>query len=314
MESSLKFSYSTSSSSKNVHIRKKGKSRYELLFSEIDHLYIGFSPLRPQFIHKLINKIIKFRKKLPTFLSAKRFVHSSIFFATKQHDKDKDNYDGFLIEYGRYSKHFDDYKYKVFYPFKSGLRFTEMTLRDFKKKMNDLNEYANNLPYIKCKVNSYNSLKDLILKLIFKEKYDDPKNISFFYNVFTNRDENNEFMKIYNTKNYKLFKNNCQIFVAKMIEACYATIDPPITYLKNINSKEIFEINEIDYTELKYYIPPIIIESLERNNNIIEQRKKEGKSTIVETNINRLLDDINKDNLKNFDDSMSMNSISSIYN
>ncbi len=297
---------------KKIKNRKKGKTRYELLFSKIDHLYIGFTPLLISWIHKLNNKIVGFRKILPTFLSAKRFVHSSIFLATKQYDKDNNSNDGggLLIEYGVYIKHSDDYEYKVFYPFKDGLRFTEMNVEDFKAIMNEKNQKTNNIPFIKCKVNSDNNLQNVILRAIFGKEYN-PDDISFFYNVFCNRDKNNEYMKIYDAKKYNLFNNNCQHFVARIIEASYATIAPNNFYsnVKNKIYEQKLNINQIDYSDLKYYVPPIIVESLEINNKILDQRKEDGRPLIVEINFTELSDDINKNCLEQFDDTMSMRSI-----
>lgn len=300
---------------KKIKNRKKGKTRYELLFSKIDHLYIGFVPMCFKSIHKLLNKFVGLRKIFPTTLSSKRFVHSSIFLATKQYDKDNDSFDseGLLIEYGVYFKHSDEYEYKVFYPFKNGLRFTEMNLEDFKTRMNIVNEKTNNIPFIKCKVNSSNNLQNLILRAIFENNYD-PKDISFFYKLFCDRNENNEFMKKFDAENYNLLNNNCQDFVAKIIKASYATIDPTNFY-SNENNKiyeEKLNINKIDYSDLKYYVPPKIVEALEINDKIIAQRKNERKTTIVETNYIEYIDDINKNDLEQFDDTISMKSITSI--
>ena len=307
---------SRKSKGKDIHIRKRGKLRYEMLLSKIDHLYIGFTPTGYKIFHRWANRNIDFRKKIPIFLSAKRFIHSSIFLATERHDQDEDNYDGFLIEYGRYIKHDDDYEYKVFYPFGSGLRFTEMALKDFKKRMDKANEKTNNIPYIKCKVNSVNIFSNVLLKAFFGNEFNS-KNISFFYNVFCNRDEKNKYREIYNKTKYNLLINNCQNFVARIIEASYATIDPTIIYSRKENkiyenkiNEDKLSIKKIDYEDLRYYVPQSIFDSLEKNNNIITQRIREGKSEIVETNNFELSDDIDKNNLKEFDLTDSMWSIS----
>ena len=46
-----------------------------------------------------------------------------------------------------------------------------------------------------------------------------------------------------------------------------------------------FREKKIDYDYLKLNVPPNIVDALEKNKKIIEQRIKEGKSTIVENNI-----------------------------
>ena len=48
-----------------------------------------------------------------------------------------------------------------------------MTLEQFKRRMNRLNQGTNNIQYIKCNVNSINHFHHLIEKSIFGEKYSD---------------------------------------------------------------------------------------------------------------------------------------------
>ena len=67
------------------------------MISKIDHLFIGFEPLKFSFDfwHRFMNYIAEFRHIFPNFLG-KRFVHANVFLATKK--LDIDNYDGILIE------------------------------------------------------------------------------------------------------------------------------------------------------------------------------------------------------------------------
>lgn len=44
---------------------------------------------------------------------------------------------------------------------------------------------------------------------------------------------------------------------------------------------------------MKYYVPPNIVEALENNQKLIDQRLKEGKSRIVENNIKSFRDPYN---------------------
>ena len=92
---------------------KDREARCELLVSTIDHLYIGLEPLVSKPMHKFTNAIINFRKLFPTFLFAKRWVHSCIFLATKL--LNEKNYDGILVEYRAYTKDCDDYEHEVFF-------------------------------------------------------------------------------------------------------------------------------------------------------------------------------------------------------
>lgn len=279
---------------KNREARKKGKERYELLLSTIDHLYIGLEPLVSKPMHKFTNAIINFRKLFPTFLFAKRWVHSCIFLATKL--LNEKNYDGILVEYGAYTKDCDDYEHEVFFVWENGLRYTEMTLEQFKRRMNRLNQGTNNIPYIKCNVNSINHFHHLIEKSIFGEKYsDNPTKI--YYNILSNEKVKEEYLKKYCGRNYDLISFNCQCFVAKMIEASYATIAPTILYTIE-KGKINYIFTRIDYEDLKFKVPPNIVEELQKNENLIEQRKKEGKSRIVENNIKKFY------NLNNFMEAM----------
>lgn len=287
--------FCSSLKNKNGIIKKKGKYEVELKTSLINHLYIGFIPLSFKFLHKFTynESIMKIRKFLPYQLTAKRFVHACVFLATKQ--LDNDDYDGILVEYGAYTKSRDgDYDREVFFlnfEGNTGLRYTEMTLKEFKANMEEANSIVDektkkkvliNLPYLKCNVNSVNLFHMLIERIIFGEDY--KKNpTKYFYTTVFNEEERKNFLKAYKGEKYNLLKFNCQNFVGKLIEASYATLSREMK-LKIINNELCVCIEQIDYKNLNYYVPPCIVEALEKNEKIIIQRLKEGKSNIVENN------------------------------
>ena len=268
---------------KNKTVKKKGKKEWELFIEKIDHLYIGFLPLISNTMHKFTNAIVGFRKIFPTFLFAKRWVHACVFLATKE--MSNENYDGILLEYGAYIKDCDDYEREVFFiNGENGMRYTEMTLEEFKTRMIELNSESGNIPFIKCNVNSINLFNNLIERTIYGEEY--AKNPNLFAPLFRLNDEklNEKYLHSYNGKNYDLIKFNCQCFVTKIIEASYATIAPFV--MQTVINNRLCYINlKIDYENMKYYIPPNIVEALERNKKLIDQRLKEGKTRIVENNI-----------------------------
>ena len=248
---------------------EKGKTLGKIMISKIDHLYIGFTPLFIKAIHRFTNYIANFRQKYPNLL-AKRCVHSNIFLATEKIKND--NYDDILIEYGTYRKDYDDYKHEAFLIDKTGLRFTEMTLEEFKTRMISLNRGTNNIPYIKCNVNSRLSFHRLIENIIFGSS-----NNSILYEILSDINENKIYIKTFSGKNYDLFTYNCQTFVAKLIEACQSTISL---------EDRLYSQN---YENLKVYIPPIIVEALEKNYNIIDIDN--GNESTITTDDNHDNDD-----------------------
>lgn len=287
--------FCSSLKNKNGTIKKKGKSNCELMISLINHLYIGFIPLSFKFLHKFTfnDSIMKIRKFLPYQLTAKRFVHACAFLVTKK--LDNGDYDGILVEYGAYTKSRDgDYDKEVFFlnfEKNTGLRYTEMTLKEFKAIMEEANSIVDektkkkvliNLPYLECNVNSVNLFHMLIDRIIFGEDY--KKNpTKYFYSTFFNEENRKNFLNKYKGENYNLFKYNCQNFVNKLIEASYATLSREMM-LKIINNELFVCMEKIDYKNLNYYVPPCIVEALEKNEKIIIQRLNEGKSNIVENN------------------------------
>ena len=97
------------------------------------------------------------------------------------------------------------------------------------------------------------SFHRLIEKIIFKS----PNN-STLYEILSNKNENHIYIKTFSGKNYGIFTYNCQTFVAKLIEACQSTI----------SQEDILYTQE--YENLKVYVPPIIVEALQRNHNLID--------------------------------------------
>ena len=209
--------------------------------------------------------------------------------ATKE--LEEENYDGILIEYGAYVKECDDYENEVFFinDEENGMRYTEMTLKEFKRRMIQSNEGTGNIPFIKCNVNSINFFHMLIERVIFGKDYSSNPNLFSFIYRANNKGLQTKFKNTYNGKNYDLIKYNCQCFVTKIIEASYATI-APFVIETILNDRQYYYKLELDYENLKYYVPPNITEILERNEKLINQRKKEGKSRIVENNIKSFFD------------------------
>ena len=85
----------------------------------------------------------------------------------------------------------------------------------------------------------------------------------FFYNILSNVKVNEEYLKKYCSRNYDLISFNCQCFVAKMIEASYATIAPTILYTIE-KGKINYIFTRIDYEDLKFKVPPKIVEELQK--------------------------------------------------
>lgn len=234
-----------------------GKTLGDLMISKIDHLFIGFEPLKFSFdfLHRFMNDIAEYRHKFPN-ICAKRFVHANVFLATKK--LDDENYDGILIEYGKYGKYGksfkndddSDYKHKAFSIDKTGLRFREITLNDFKLRMDISNEYTKNISYIKCEVKSTISFHRLIEKIIFGFS-----NNSLLYKILSDYNLNKIYFETFSGGNYNIFNYNCQTFVAKLIESINATID-----LKD-------KLYGQDFNNLKAYVPPVIVDALEKNTN-----------------------------------------------
>ena len=62
-----------------------------------------------------------------------------------------------------------------------------MTLKDFKERMIRYNEGTNNIPYLKCNVNSINGLSFLIDRIIFGKEFSfNPTKL--LTNMLTNED------------------------------------------------------------------------------------------------------------------------------
>ena len=137
--------------------------------------------------------------------------------------------------------------------------------------MINLNKGTNNIPYIKCNINSRLSFHRIIESIIFGSS-----NNSIIYEILSNKNVNNIYIKTFSGKNYDLFSYNCQTFVAKLIEVCQSTI--------SLEDRLYYQ----NYENLKVYIPPIIVEALNKNHNIIDIGK-ENKPIITK--------DDNDDNL-----------------
>ena len=201
--------------------RIRDKSETSLLHSKFYELYIGFIPLGFDVLHILSNSILDFRKKFSHEIGAKKWVHACIFITAAESG------DGILFEYGAYVKGDDKYSNETFYLKDSGLRYTQMNVREFKRLMNKENEFINkpgnkvkNIPYILCKVNSKNLFYQLLFRTIFGNILHENPELTLKKILYEE-----EYKKIYCADAYKLLSNNCQCFVAKVIEASFCTIN-----------------------------------------------------------------------------------------
>ena len=288
----LSSSVSASLNRKNQKPKIKDKSELSLLKSNVIELYIGFKPLGSAKLHRFSNSILDFRKKLPPSLGAKIFVHACVFLKTNISGE------GILVEYGGYVKgdEDEDYPHEVMYYKDNGLRYTQMNLNKFKEIMNKKNKEINlpgdkikNIPYIECKINSSNLFYQLLFRTIFGEQLINNQNL-----VLKKILSDDDYKDKYCAEAYKLLDNNCQCFVAKMIEASFCTIDTNNSNPENENKEYLPYISDskIDYNTLAYMIPTKIFNALEKNQKIIERRIRERRSTCVENNINLFNDDI----------------------
>ena len=242
---------------KNKGPKLRDKTELQILHFKFDELYIGFIPLGSTNLHILSNHLFDFRKKLPKGLGAKKFVHACAF--VKAHGSE----DGILVEYGAYVKGDDEYPYEVFYLKDNGLRYTQMSFDQFIEIMDKENEPINksdnkikNIPYIKCKINSLNLLYQLLFRTIFGELFHKNPELSLKKILYEE-----DYKEKYCAEAYKLLNNNCQCFVAKLIEASFSIIDEDTfrEYLPFLSDRKI------DYETLSYMIPTNIAEALEIN-------------------------------------------------
>ena len=255
-----------------------------LQIEKIEFIVIGLEPLGNKGIHNCVNHLEWVRKLIPNSISSKKFVHASVFLATKKklslltNDGINGlliyNYDGILIEYGIYDKKREnDYKgQKVYYLGENGLRYTKYDLMKFQKKVINNNKYKDKLlikhPLILCNLHSSNLFMNLLHKMFFTSKdstSDKPlKSGIWLYELFTNSYASKAYEEQWENSKYNIFNHNCQNFVSKVIEVLYAT--PAIKYdeFKNWN---------LD-------IPPIIYNSLQK---MIEFTK--SKPICIENNI-----------------------------
>ena len=286
MSSNIPNVFMFSSSCRRLENKNKGpklrdKSELQILNSKFDELYIGFSPLGSTNLHILSNHLFDFRKKLPKGLGAKKFVHACIFLKNNGFE------DGALVEYGAYVKGDDEYPYEVFYLKDNGLRYTQMSFSKFKEIMDKENEPINksnneikNIPYIKCKINSLNYLYQLLFRTIFGELFHKNPELSLKKILYEE-----EYKEKYCAEAYKLLNNNCQCFVAKLIEASFSTIDKYYFGNENREYLPFLSDSKIDYETLSYMIPTNIAEALKSNEKKIEERILNGESNIVEDNV-----------------------------
>jgi len=118
--------------------------------------------------------------------------------------------------------------------------------------------------FFKCEVKSTISFHRLIEKIIFG--FSDN---SLLYNILSDKNVNKIYLEKFSGEKYKLFKYNCQIFVAKLIESFNATIDP----------KD--KLYGQDFNHLKAYVPPVIVDALQKNTNVNDNDNKNDNDNIL---------------------------------
>ena len=223
----------------------KIKNQNELLNSFITFAIIGRTPINNKFKN---NELIKY---LETFsFIGKKFTHISIFLGFK---KEKNDYDGVCIEYGQYNE--NDKKYyhnEEFFVFKTGLKYTQMSLNEYILMIKYYNKNSSNDKCIltSCNINSEIRFDILLQQLMIGEKILNSKN---FNEVIVKEKILEEIEKKYSIENYKNISNNCQDFASNLLKEIKAYIINPSTRKK------------IDFEKLNLYLPPLIVNTLKYN-------------------------------------------------
>ena len=214
---------SSSSSSNHYTSQKKNekfRERSRILNSQIEGIEIGIEPIGSKAMHKIVNnKFVGTIRKfaLPTYFGGGTFCHHLScllkirergLFGTEEH---------IILEYGGYFGDEPDYKNYVHYWQEDGLRFSIMTKMDYNRKITEAGE------------------GNEIVDTIFENKMTVQELITKCWK------EGN-----WRAYDYNIASNNCQDFIAKVIE---------VLCVKRINS----------YTYKLTKIPPCIMRALEKN-------------------------------------------------
>ena len=237
------------------------KNKEEIMNLPILYIIMGTQPV--SFSNNVIHSVSNFfsfaRYYLPESISSKKFVHSSLFIALEKKENNENDL-GALLEFGYYNEKISSNR--TDYIGNSGLRYSLVSRKIFEDYINEQNKNTLFVEYqlLELNIHSINSMKTVLQKIV-KNK---------------NEDGISSLEKSFDAKNYNLFNNNCQTFVADFIEKSYSL-------LKNYDN--------YDYTYLKMHIPTVIVESIEKIKDLYKKNSKKiyEDNLQLKTNIKRYL-------------------------
>ena len=226
-------------------------------------LYIIMGTQPVSFSNNVIHSVSNFfsfaRYYLPESIASKKFVHSSLFIALEIKENSENDL-GALLEFGNYNEKISSNR--TDYIGNSGLRYSLVSRKIFEDYINEQNKDTLFVEYqlLELNIHSKNSMKTVLQKIV-KNK---------------NNDGISSLEKSFDAKNYNLFNNNCQTFVADFIEKSYSL-------LKNYDN--------YDYTYLKMHIPTVIVEKLEKIKDLYKRNRKKfyEDNLQLKTHIKRVL-------------------------
>ena len=220
---SVKSRQGTSSSSSSNHnygnLFGGGISeRNKLLNSKIIEINIGIEPIGPKIGHFLTNNFIVNQRKvwLPSHLGGGTFCHHLSCLLKLS------NSESLILEFGGYYGKEPSYKNNIYYWNIDGLRFCKMTYSEYQAKIDNGIKGARILKNSELTFENKMTVKELIQRCCNEGKW--------------------------RASDYNLSSNNCQDFIAKVIE---------ILKVKRIKSfSHNFALTQI---------PPCILKALEKN-------------------------------------------------
>ena len=237
------------------------KNKEEIMNLPILYIIMGTQPV--SFSNNVIHSVSNFfsfaRYYLPESIASKKFVHSSLFIALEIKENSENDL-GALLEFGNYNEKISSNR--TDYIGNSGLRYSLVSRKIFEDYINEQNKDTLFVEYqlLELNIHSKNSMKTILQKMV-KNK---------------NTEGISSLEKSFDAKNYNLFNNNCQTFVADFIEKSYSL-------LKNYDN--------YDYTYLKMHIPTVIVDSLEKIKDLYKRNRKKfyEDNLQLKTHIKRVL-------------------------
>lgn len=188
-----------------------------LLNSKIRDICIGIEPLGPGIFHAISQKN-GLKLFLPAYIGGSTYSHHASCFLGFENDF------SVKLEYGGYYGDEPNYSNRVYYWNKDGLRFAGMSWEEYKEII-DVSKSGSQI-IILLTVKNKMLLKDLLI-LCCKEGN-------------------------WRAKDYNLISNNCQTFIAKVIEI-----------LKVVRNDE--NPSRLMHNASLFMYPPAIVEALEKN-------------------------------------------------